>query len=207
MKSINKDPYIQENGCLINTLGIRDKAELTNEEIKRFRISLRKILAVADCHSFADVSSKEFYYKLHLDLFGGVYGWAGHPRVIDMVKREPLLGGASVKYSHFENIESDLDMVFERIKHIRPASEDGRKRYEVLDYVANLWWVHPFREGNTRQHVVYMSLLAKSLGLSFDWKTYHEVCSKTHIRDYFVLYTLDGEPRERYFSRLNSFLS
>ena len=47
--------------------------------------------------------------EIHKYLFGDLYDWAGKYRIINIEKREAILGGRSVWYSNDEKIHDDLE--------------------------------------------------------------------------------------------------
>ncbi|MFR0558732.1 Fic family protein [Pseudoscardovia radai] len=106
---------------------------------------------------------------IHRRLFTGVLPttWTGRWRTQNIRKSEPVLGGDTVAYSAWDWIEPTLNYDF---------SEETRRRasYARMDprdvaayvrgFVAGVWQIHPFREGNTRTVMTLAVLYLRDLG-------------------------------------------
>ena len=84
-----------------------------------------------------------------------------------LVKQEDILNGDSVLYADPAMIQTSLDYLFR---------EEGRQTYgttlseadvaRLAQFIAFLWQVHPFVEGNTRTVAVFSELYLGSLGFT-----------------------------------------
>lgn len=84
-----------------------------------------------------------------------------------LVKQEDILNGDSVLYADPAMIQTSLDYLFR---------EEGRQSYgttlseadvaRLAQFIAFLWQVHPFVEGNTRTVAVFSELYLGSLGFT-----------------------------------------
>lgn len=102
-----KDPYIYEDfDLLIYNADIRDKAKL--DEFENRMTNLALIALIKD--SFKIHSSHDIF-KIHLILFGNVYGWAGKLRSIDIYKEELIINHMSVEYSTHKNIIKEINAI------------------------------------------------------------------------------------------------
>lgn len=84
------DPYVYDNGTLINKLGIKDYEELRQAEAD---IGLLKLIDIDLIeHNNFDVS---LIKNIHKHIFEDIYDWAGEFRMVPIVKEELLLPGYS----------------------------------------------------------------------------------------------------------------
>ena len=84
-----------------------------------------------------------------------------------LIKQEEILNGDSVLYADPAMIQTSLDYLFR---------EEGRQTYgttlseadvaRLAQFIAFLWQVHPFVEGNTRTVAVFSELYLGSLGFT-----------------------------------------
>ena len=84
-----------------------------------------------------------------------------------LIKQEEILNGDSVLYADPAMIQTSLDYLFR---------EEGRQSYgttlseadvaRLAQFIAFLWQVHPFVEGNTRTVAVFSELYLGSLGFT-----------------------------------------
>lgn len=87
-------------------------------------------------------------------IFQDIFDWADQPRVISIYKEEDVLGGLSIEYSDPFDIVNDICHV---LSDMRAKKWNNMNRSqlanEFCDSLANLWRIHPFREGNvTMRH-------------------------------------------------------
>ncbi|MBU1094395.1 MAG: Fic family protein [Firmicutes bacterium] len=160
-----KDPYIyQVSDVLINKANISDKDKL--DEFENRMTNLALILLIKD--SFEIHTSKDVF-KIHQKLFGNVYDWAGEPRNIDIYKEEPIINGKSVEYTIHKNIIKEMNSIDNQF-----FNQDwellGKEDFIHLftRMIAEIWKVHPFREGNTRTVSAFAYLFLKQYGYNFN---------------------------------------
>ena len=103
--------------------------------------------------------------SIHKRLFDGVFNHAGKLRDFNFIKKEWVLGGRSVIYGDYHELQSTLEYDFEserRFKYI------GLSKDEIIEhlatFVSNLWQIHAFQEGNTRTTAVFFIKYLRSLG-------------------------------------------
>ena len=86
-----------------------------------------------------------------------IYEWAGVPRRINIQKSEDVLGGMSVEYSDVVDIVKDTRYCLARLNDIRWNDLPQKTVVERFsDWLAYLWKIHAFREGNTRTTITFM---------------------------------------------------
>lgn len=181
------DIYLYEDvPVLKNKFGIKDEKTLDLVEAEQSRASMMLLYE----HGFHDFSNRGVK-KIHRTLFEDVYKWAGNYRVINIIKREPVLAGQSVWYSNAEDIPHDLKCAWDEIHQVEWISlskEDFAK--EIAHKFPKIWRVHPFREGNTRTVVMLMTFFVEHYGYYFDQELLAQ--SAEYVRDALVMACLDN---------------
>ena len=102
---------------------------------------------------------------IHRSLFEGIYKFAGTYRDYNISKKELVLKGEIVRYEHTPLILPTLKYEFEqenKFSYKNLTMEEMMKH--ISRFVANLWQVHPFGEGNTRTTAVFTIQYLKHLG-------------------------------------------
>jgi fido (protein-threonine AMPylation protein) len=103
--------------------------------------------------------------NIHRRLFTDVFDHAGQLRTYNITKREWVLNGDTVVYAAYDSIRDTLDYDFSREKQF--SYEDLSVSQSVIHlakFAADIWQIHPFREGNTRSTAVFMILYLKTFG-------------------------------------------
>jgi cell filamentation protein len=103
------------------------------------------------------------YKALHRHLFQDVYTWSGEYRTVRIAK-----GGSMFCYP--EHIAGQMRRIFNdlagrRYLRDRTATEFAK---EAATFLAELNAIHPFREGNGRTQLTYLTLLAEKAGHPLD---------------------------------------
>ena len=98
-----------------------------------------------------------------------MYEWAGALRTVNIEKYEDMLGGLSIEYSDCEQIEKDAESAIRKL-HFYEWDKMGldEKSVAFSDCMAELWKIHPFREGNTRTVITFCCDFAESKGFGID---------------------------------------
>lgn len=181
---------------LKNKFGIKDEKTLDLVEAEQSRASMMLLYE----HGFHDFSNRGVK-KIHRTLFEDVYEWAGNYRVINIIKREPVLAGQSVWYSNAEDIPHDLKCAWDEIHQVEWVSltkENFAK--EIAHKFPKIWRVHPFREGNTRTVVMLMTFFVEHYGYYFDQELLAQ--SAEYVRDALVMACLDNYSEYEYLERI-----
>lgn len=105
--------------------------------------------------------------SIHRRIFEGVFKYAGKIRNVELSKREWVLGGkASVSYHPSINLREAIEYDLAREKGF---DYSGKTIAEVIRhlarFIADLWQIHPFREGNTRTTAVFLIKYLRSMGI------------------------------------------
>lgn len=131
-----------------------------SEEADKIAVRIAKIIS-EDSFTF----SVGQLLSIHRNLFQGVMKTAGKARTYNFSKKEWVLDGASVTYGDYRELEATLRYDFEQEKKYR---YQGLTIDEIIDhlaiFLANLWQIHVFEEGNTRTTAVFFIKYLRSLG-------------------------------------------
>ena len=139
-----------------------DAGDEDKEEADRVSSNISKLLQTdAFTYSAAGLAA------IHRAIFEGVFKHAGRFRDYDISKKEWALRGDSVLYGHWQDlrmaIEYDLDQ--ERQYDYTGLSKDQMVEH-LANFVAGLWQIHPFGEGNTRTTAIFAIKYLQSQGFS-----------------------------------------
>lgn len=139
-----------------------DEGNEDKEEADRVSSNISKLLQTdAFTYSVAGLAA------IHRAIFEGVFKHAGKFRDYDISKKEWVLRGESVLYGRWQDlgmtIEYDLEQ--ERQFDYRTLNKDQMIEH-LATFVAGLWQIHPFGEGNTRTTAIFTIKYLRMLGFS-----------------------------------------
>ena len=105
------------------------------------------------------------FAAIHKRLFHNVFKFAGKVREYNITKKEWVLDGDTVHYAHASEIIMALDYDMQREKRFSFANLTQDKLVEhIAHFIADIWQVHPFPEGNTRTTAVFCIKYLRFLG-------------------------------------------
>lgn len=167
-----RDPYLYPH-----TDVLKNKADIRDRELFMLMESDATLMRLAELADGRTVKKFDFenLCQMHHHIFQDVFDWAGKPRIINITKSEPVLSGLSIEYSDCFDIARDAHAVLNDMNHFawhQASFEEVVKNYS--SYMAALWKVHPFREGNTRTVVTFCNYFMKSKGFSIDVSLYKD---------------------------------
>lgn len=192
------DPYIQENGTLKNSLGIKSYDELRRAEKD---ISFVKMLNADSV--FKGQFDIDLVKDLHKHIFKDIYEWAGEFRKIPIYKEELILPRVSLEYAKPKEIQKRLNVT---LNEMNSENWNNIGIEEIVtkftSHLSKIWRIHPFRDGNTRTTLSFASVFAKEHGFELDISTLLDDLGRIvdpdtgevrrwSIRDKFVLAALD----------------
>jgi len=167
------DPYLYPDvPVLINKLGIKDDELLAKAEVD---ITCKAIYEIA---AFPVEGSYDFnhFCEFHKLIFDEVYEWAGVPRTVPIEKHEAALGYMSIEYAQPDNIKRDAGTILNKMTSV--------EKWKTLDtedlaaavscYMAELWRIHPFRDGNTRTTITFICQYFESIGILMDRELFEQ---------------------------------
>lgn len=105
------------------------------------------------------------YISIHKRLFQGIYDHAGKIRDYNITKKEWVLDGATVIYGSASELRATLeyDLSLEKQFSYKGLSMGDIIRHLSV-FIANLWQIHVFGEGNTRTTAVFLIKYLRTLG-------------------------------------------
>lgn len=111
----------------------------------------------------------EFYLALHGFIFDGVFSHAGQRRTVNITKREWVLNGDTVQYELESMIEETLAYDFDQEARFKyKGLNEDRFVEHFAKFVADIWQIHPFREGNTRTTALFAIKYLRSKGFAVE---------------------------------------
>ncbi len=115
------------------------------------------------------------YCSIHQHLFQGIYPYAGQLRDYNISKEEWVLDGDTVYYASATSLRETIayDIEKEQQFSYRGLSLDEVIKH-IVRFVANLWQIHPFGEGNTRTTAVFIIKYLRVLGFEVDNEVFSE---------------------------------
>lgn len=178
---------------LINKYDIRDGEILDKFEVQK---TLAKLMGL---HMNPEYLKKpcniEYLKKLNAYIFGDIYEWAGNFRQENIIKFEAVLSGGQVKYADPQNIEEELESIFEKYSKFDWSKNDGLIKASC-DLLVSIWLVHPFREGNTRTCTTFLWEYLLERGVYFNSELFR--LNPKFVRNALVVYVYGQcEPLER----------
>lgn len=151
------DPYLFPGSrTLKNRLGIIDPLVL--DQAERFIVAQRVSEGVPD--GAFDLAHLQ---AIHRHLFQDIYEWAGEIRTVEISK-----GAQQFQFRQY--IHTGLADVHRRLARSQFLTGLSRQDFaqQVAVILGDVNFVHPFREGNGRAQLQYLSLLAKRAGHPID---------------------------------------
>jgi len=170
---------------LIQTAKQNIEGDITFEEVKNlidayYKTQINKPADTDDRTEEADkvsariaeiLSEKTFsfspvaYLNIHRRLFSGIYKFAGKIRDYNITKAEWVLDGETIIYADYDNIRATLEYDFEQEKKFDYKGLNTQQIIEhIARFIAYLWQIHIFGEGNTRTTAVFLIQYLRKLG-------------------------------------------
>lgn len=141
-----RDSYVYPHtNILKNLANIQDEEELSCMEAEYTSLRLAELVTKESASHFNFLSLCD----MHRYIFQDVYEWAGEIRVINIEK-------------NVTNILDDMNKFLWKALSVAEASRI------FSEYLAKLWRVHPYREGNTRTIITFCSQFIESKGFYVD---------------------------------------
>ena len=110
--------------------------------------------------------------QIHGHLFSGIESFkypVGKFREVNISKEEPVLDGKSVFYESWNMLDLAFQIDFEEEdKKDYSSLTKGERAKSAMNFISNIWQVHPFREGNTRTTAVFAIEYFRNLGFDVD---------------------------------------
>ena len=143
--------------------------------------------------------SPAYYIHIHKKIFEGVFKFAGKIRTYNITKKEWVLNGDTVYYSDFEMIKQSLDYDFSQestVDYNTFSPEESVKHF--TRFIANIWQIHAFGEGNTRTTAVFTIKYLRKLGYTTDNKIFEK--NSWYFRNALVRANYSSGPKRIYMN-------
>ena len=139
-----------------------DKGDEDKEEADRVSSNISKLLQTdAFTYSVAGLAA------IHRAIFEGVFKHAGRFRDYDISKKEWVLRGDSVLYGRWQDLRMAIEYDLEQERQFDYTPLNKVQMVEHLaKFIAGLWQIHPFGEGNTRTTAIIAIKYLRSQGFS-----------------------------------------
>ncbi len=149
--------YFQENGTLVNKLGITDQKKLEKAEAMYVE---RKTVNNGLSKKAQEISKKGLK-AMHKELFSEVYAWAGQFR--------DYTTGRGIPFCKPEYIDNSLDKIYKDVNSkIKPGISDKDFAKAAGEFIGELNAIHPFIDGNGRTQRQSLRNLARVAEKSID---------------------------------------
>lgn len=181
-----RDPFVyKDTNILVNKLGLKDQESLDQYESVIFQLAFTRLM-----NEGFIITSVNDVFELHKVLFSEVYDWAGTARTINIQKYEKVLNGLSVNYCDKSSIIKSLNTLDENFRNLNIKANFIN---DLTKFIAKIWQIHPFREGNTRTITVFLYFLLKMYKLELNTELIEK--SSKYFRNALVLASI-GEYSE-----------
>ncbi len=139
-----------------------DNDDADKEEADRVSGNISKLLQTdAFTYSVAGLAA------IHRAIFEGVFKHAGRFRDYDISKKEWVLRNDTVLYGRWQDLRMTVEYDLEQERQFDYTALNKEQMIEHLArFVAGLWQIHPFGEGNTRTTAIFTIKYLRSLGFS-----------------------------------------
>ena len=151
------DIYSDDNGVLINKFGLKDAGQL--KELESLIVSSRVMFLREQTFAKCDFAT---LCKIHKELFGQIYEWAGTIRTVDIAK--------SMLFCRAMFIKEQANEIFSKLKTEGYFVNSNRMDFceKAGQLFCDLNMLHPFREGNGRTLREFMFHLGRNAGYKCD---------------------------------------
>ena len=168
-RNIEGEITIAEAGEII---GEYYKSKVVREEAAKTRTDEADIVSQRIAEILAEPTfsfSPEQLVSIHHRLFKGIYKHAGAIRDYNITKNEWVLKGDTVQYASCFRLAETIAFDFAEEKKFSYASVsmDEVIRH-FAKFIAGIWQIHPFGEGNTRTTAIFAIKYLRTLGFEVD---------------------------------------
>jgi len=158
-----RDPYVYPGtNVLRNRFDITDRARLDARETSIVMVNFAALLK----DGVPGTLSSAWYRKIHRELFGLIYPWAGKFRTMNIAKE------GEIRYASSVFLDEQADGIFSGLNAIEERAERSQDEFIAFlsTVMGDLHVLHPFRDGNTRTLQVGAAEIAARHGHVLAWK-------------------------------------
>ena len=161
---VGQDRYCYpDSEVLKNRLNIEDDEALSEAEREITELSAEDIEFEPPPYDLATLQ------RIHQQLFGDIYDWAGDIRTVDVSKGD-------TRFCTTQRIVPEAEKLFDQLAD--KGWFEGLSRDALIDEVAELYgelnMVHPFREGNGRALRLMFEFIIVNAGYEISWNEVDE---------------------------------
>ncbi len=161
-KNIEGKITLPEAGKLIESY-YEESSERSKDRAKEADIVSARIATILSEKAFT--FSVPQYISIHKRLFIGIFSHAGKIRDYNISKKEWVLDGESVRYGNALELREMLEYDIKTEKEYEyPLDSVAAVIPHLAKFVARLWQIHAFGEGNTRTTAVFFILYLRNMG-------------------------------------------
>ena len=143
-------------------MAAHDEGNEDKEEADRVSSNISKLMQT-DAFTYSVAG----FAAIHRAIFEGVFKHAGRFRDYDISKKEWVLRNDSVLYGRWQDLRMTVEYDLEQERQFDYTALNKDQMIEHLaKFVAGLWQIHPFGEGNTRTTAIFTIKYLRSLGFS-----------------------------------------
>lgn len=156
-----KDIYLYEDvNVMKNKFNIKDSKKLEQAEADVTYIKLLDVDRVTADGKFDMLHLK----AINKYIFSDIYEWAGEVRKENIEKPEEILNGLSFDYTDYSLIRKETKNALYALHQIKWSELEFDDLIETFaKQTARLWKIHPFRDGNTRTIMTFMTNMQKRI--------------------------------------------
>ena len=163
-----RDPYVYEGTTVLqNHRDIRHQKALESYE---HSASVKRLAELSQSPIQGNFDYKHVR-DIHAYIFQDVYPFAGQQRTTPTQKPEQVLAGGIFVYPEPGEIEAQANAALHALRNTDWSPMRDLSNPKTVESfataIADLWYAHPFREGNTRTTVTFMNQFAEAHGFRF----------------------------------------
>lgn len=159
--------YYPETDVYINKLGILDAELLKKYEADKVAV---KIMSLEKSPLSGDHSLLH-WQRIHAFMFEDIYQWAGSLREISVFAEynSPFASPEKIDIG-FTTI---VDTILSKSDHLKSSTTDTIVN-DISILMGELYYIHPFRDGNTRSLIQFTREIARDAGWKIDFSSFQE---------------------------------
>lgn len=155
----DQDPY-----CYPGTTVLRNRLGLTTDHALNDAERALSEIAASEIEFVPPPYDLPHLQRIHRQLFGDLYEWAGELRTLDISK-----GGTH--FCHVTRVEPEANKIFRSLAQANwlEGLERGDLVVAAAEYFGDLNMIHPFRDGNGRAQRILFEQLIINAGYEISW--------------------------------------
>lgn len=159
--------YYPESDVYVNKLGILDAELLKKYEADKVALKIMSL----EKSPLAGDHSLSHWQRIHAFMFGDVYQWAGSLREIHVFAEynSPFASPEKIALGFTTIVETTLA----KNDHLKSSNSDTIVN-DISMLMGELYYIHPFRDGNTRSLIQFTREIARDAGWRIDFSSFRE---------------------------------